>query len=220
MSGWHLLAGDRTELYSPLGLRLIDVVTGQAPIGRITPALDRQDPVTLAWQSTDRRAVITPSQTITYPGLGRRRNPVGLPAERYRVRIDAEFYRPAFLAQVDGLEFLVFPYDDANPPQIITASAQDTSLLPGPAYPFLPLVPVVRGVVLHNGALVENVEVTQGVNLEKTLTDARGVFALPLRQVAVNTPTAIDATDLRTGHTGTLTVTLPAALAQSQTITI
>jgi hypothetical protein len=158
---------------------------------------------------------------LGYPGLERRAEVVGQPPRRYRVRLAAEFYVPLYRATLDGIEFDAFPYNDTHPPQVIASLPQDVKLAPAPNYPFPPHIPVLRGVVLDqaSGAPATDVEVMV-TNVELVLTDRRGRFALPLRFTPMNAPVPIDAMDQRTGKTGTITITLPAALGQSQTITI
>jgi hypothetical protein len=98
--------------------------------------------------------------------------------------------------------------------------AIDTPLLPAPNYPFASHIPVLRGVVVDAaGNPVPNAYVTQGSN-ERALTDARGTFALPLRWVQANTAVPIDATDQRTGRSGSISIQIPGALNSSQKIPI
>jgi hypothetical protein len=52
------------------------------------------------------------------------------------------------------------------------------------------------------------------------LSDERGVFALPLRWVALSGNVVIDAIDHRTARTDQLTLTLPQDLQQGQTFTL
>lgn len=139
--------------------------------------------------------------------------------QKCRVRLTADLYLPYYLQTADGIPFNVYPYNDSNPPAVISGQATDTQLLPASNYPFASHIPVVRGVVVDSlGGPVSNAYVTQS-NSERALTDARGTFALPLRWAKANTPIAIDATD-RSGRTGTISVQLPAALSSSQKISI
>jgi hypothetical protein len=93
-------------------------------------------------------------------------------------------------------------------------------LIPAPNYPFASHIPVLRGVVVDaSGNPVANAYVTQSTT-ERAITDSRGTFALPLRWVPANTATEIDATDQRTGRTGSTSIQIPAALNSSQKISI
>lgn len=219
---WHTLPDERMELYSPIGLRPIDEITGRVPIGWIRPYLDVSDGAG-GWRKTDIQAVVTPGGVITYPGLERRSDPAGQP-RKYRVRIEAEVYLPLYRAMQDAVEFDAFPYNDTNPPQnfaqIRTTQPQDLILTPLPHYQFPGHIPLLRGEVRDAaGAAVPDVMVTEGTR-ERVVTDSRGTFALPLRWVAANTQTTIDATDQRTGRTGSITIQFPQDLRTSQTITI
>jgi hypothetical protein len=214
-----MLPGEGSELYSPIGLRLIDELTGAAPIGWTRAALDIKDGAT--WRETDIACARTPGSVIAYPGLERRAEVVGVPPRRYRVRISTEFYRPLYLLTQDGIEFDAPPYNDTNPPSPIAMLPWDVKLAPAPNYPFPAHVAVLRGIVIDAiaGMPVTDAEVMV-LNLDRVLTGDDGLFALPLRFTPLNVSLPIDATDLRTLRTGTTTVTLPGALGLSQTITI
>lgn len=226
MRTWRILPDERTELYSPTGLRLIDGFTGLAPFGWVRPSLDVSDGGGV-WRSTEIKAVRTLSNVLIYPGLERRADVVGQPPRQYRVRLKAEFYRPWYHlvpgGTFDGIEFDAFPYNDTNSPQVITANALDVTLAPAANYPFPTHVLVLRGIVVDPS---QNPVVDAEVNWknkEQVLTDERGEFGLPLRLTAENErtdPQDIDATDHRTVRTGTIPIQLPQALRSSQRITI
>jgi hypothetical protein len=208
-----------TRLYSPIGLRLVDELTNQSPMGAVQAVLDKQD-ASGNWVETDVDAVLTPSGTFAYPGLERRASVTGVPAQTYRVRISADYYIPYYLTNADGIQFLAYPFNDDNPPAQVAKLPVDALLLPGPGYPFGTHIPVLRGIVVDAAKnVVPNAYVTQS-NTERALTDARGTFALPLRWVQPNTPVPIDATDQRTGRSGSISIQIPADLNSNQTISI
>jgi len=205
--------------YSPVGLRLMDELTNQPPLGSVWAILDMLDSGG-NWRQTDVPAVLTPSAVLTYPGLGRHGVVTGLPVEKYRVRLSADLYIPYYLTTADGIPFTAYPFNDDNPPAVVSSLAIDTPLVPAPNYPFASHIPVLRGVVVDaTGAPVPNAYVTQGIK-ERALTDSRGTFALPLRWIAANTTIPIDATDQRTSRTGTISISFPSALSSSQKIAI
>jgi len=211
------LPGEELLLYSPLGLRLVDDFTGGAPLGPIDVFLDVEDGA--GWRPTGIEAVITASSVVAFAGLGLSLD-TNRPPVRYRVRLVARFYRPAYRATDDGVELDAPPYDHSTPPVPITAAPQPATLLPSSAYPFPSHVPVLHGVVEDvNGDPVADAVVQEGLR-ERVLSDERGVFSLPLRWVADGVPTAIDAVDQRNGRNGQINVTLPAALTSNQTITV
>jgi hypothetical protein len=215
--GWRELRSEHAALYSPAGLRLVDDFTGRPPLGRVTARLDRQ--VTAGvWEPAGIDAVLTPSGILSWPGLGREGEPTLAPTRRYRVRVSAEEYRPAYLQNADGVEFDAPPWNDDAPPSPITAGPQDLYLFPSTAYPFPPWVRLLRGAVEDaTGGPVANVLVHQGT-AETTLSDERGAFALPLRWATNGLP--VDAVDVRTGRAGAHVLSLPGDLHSSVTITI
>jgi hypothetical protein len=217
MTSWRAVPEENRLLYSPVGLLLVDDLTGRTPVGRVEAWLELQDGA--EWRSVDRAPVMTASSVLLYPGLGRTTDATQ-PPQRYRVRLESPFYRPLYSAIADGIEFDVPPYDDANPPTTLTDRPTHTVLLPALNYPFAPYIPVLRGIVRDAGGdPVADVLVQEAIR-ERTLTDARGAFSLSLRWVPPGTPTTITADDQRTGRAGSITVTLPADLNQSQTITV
>lgn len=220
MTAWQPIPTERWMLYSPIGLRLVDDFTGRAPTGRIRVLLDRRDSAG-GWEETEIQAVRTPSDVITFPGLGRSAH-AGDPPTRYRVRIEATYYRPDYLMTADGIEFDVHPYDDSTPPASFPMLPQGLFLLPAPNYPYPNHVRVLRGEVRDAANdPVANAEVTESVN-ERVLTDARGGFALPLRWPPLSGAVPIDAVDHRPNpdRTGQIIVTLPADLASGQVIVV
>jgi hypothetical protein len=192
--------------------------------------LDTSDGAGL-WRKTDIQAVVTLSGVITYPGLERRLDALGL-SRRYRLRIEAEFYSAWYLSikansfyrpTVDGFEFDAFPYTDLQPPenlqQIIATQPLTLFLTPRPNYQFPSHIPVARGVVKDSqGSLISDALVSRGLK-EHVLTDSGGNFALPLRWVATNT-VSIDAIDQRDNRIGNITIQFPQDLKKSQTILV
>ncbi len=241
------LRGERTELYSPIGLLPIDAFTGGAPLGRLSVFLDTRDDDG-HWRETDIREVRTPGGVIAYPGLARTAEVAGQPEQHYRVRIEAEFYQPLYRLTADGIEFEANPYNDTNPPKDYPTKPEDfpayfervfqrVMLLPAPNYPFPDHILVLRGVVIDKETKEpgDSVEVAWG-NKEKTLTtgpagddrkrvltQTSGVFALPLRITKKEHTTAkqkIDAFDYRTERAGTEDIRIPQDLGKNLTIEI
>jgi hypothetical protein len=219
MTIWMTAPFDEKWLFSPVGLRLVDEMTGEAPLGGVEATLDILDP-NGSWRETDIRNVRTPSGVVTYPGLERHGDLTGVPPRQYRVRLTADLYVPHYRAQSDGIPFTAFAWNDTNPPQQIARAAIDTLLLPAPNYPFPGHVPVLRGVVIDAAKIrVPDVSVTQS-HKERAVTDCRGTFALPLRWAALDAQITIDALDQRTNRHGSIEIHLPASLYKSQTIEI
>jgi hypothetical protein len=219
MSAWEVIATERRRLYSPVGLRLVDDFTGVAPIGAVNAFLDVRT-VAGAWEETEVSAVRTLSDVLVYPRLGRSAHAATAPIVRYRVRVEALFYRPDYLVNLDAVEFDVHPYDDDVAPAQFAKQPQNLFLIPATNYPFPGHVRVLRGrVVDAGGVAISNVEVTESTQ-ERVLSDTRGGFALPLRWPALNAAVQIDALDHRTGRSGQLSINLPADLAVGHVVTI
>jgi len=219
MIGWTQIREDRRMLYSPVGLRLVDDLTGATPDGVVRVDLDEQDANGI-WHLTDIQPVRSPSYVLLYPGLGRSSQLVFPPIRHYRVRLNGDWYLADYLASNDGIEFDVHPYNDDTPPAIVPTHPDNVFLLPSTSYPFQGHVRVLRGVVtdaLNNP--VAFVEVVQG-GTERVLTDSRGGFALPLRWPPIVGVLQIDATDNRTGRSGFINVNLPGDLSKGHTIII
>ena len=79
---------------------------------------------------------------------------------------------------------------------------------------------MVRGKVVDQSNTEVSDVLVMWAHQERVITSERGVFALPLRLAANNTPITIDAIDQRTGRSGNVTITPPADLRKSWTITI
>jgi len=216
---WIEAVKESAQVFSPIGLRLIDDLTGKAPIGRIKVVLERQDPAGI-WRDTHIDAVITPTGTVTYPGLERHADATGQQPKQFRVRLEPDFYVPLYQRNQDGILCTAFPYDNNHPPQTIKQAPDDTILTPAPNYPFQGHIRVARGEVVDgSGKRVPNAVVTQGVK-ERVLTDKRGLFALPLRWAKPNTQVPIDAANDRNGQLGTTTIQFPQDLNKNIKIQI
>lgn len=216
-SGWRQLPGERVTLYCSVALRLVDDFTGGQPLGAIRSTLEVET-TPGAFAPVSRPATLTPSGLLLYPGLERRLHPAGRPSRRYRVRVEAELYRPRYRAAADGELFDVLPWDDLTGPATLTTAPRDCFLYPGPGYAFPREVPVLHGLVVDGaGRPVEDVLVRQA-NVENTLTDGRGAFSLPLRWAATGAP--IDATDVRRGRQASFNLVLPDDLRRCRTLTV
>jgi hypothetical protein len=217
VAGWREVRSEHLALFSPIGLRLIDDFTGRAPLGRVSARLDRQVSAGV-WEPTTMDAVLTPSSILTWPGLGRESEPSTAPTRRYRARVEAAQYRPDYLQSLDGREFDAPPWDNDHDPVPVTTGPQDLYLYPSTGYGFPTWVRVLRGFVEDvTGGPVANVLVHEAA-VERTLTDERGTFSLPMRWAASGL--VVDAIDVRTGRTGSHVLNLPSDLQSNVTITI
>jgi hypothetical protein len=230
---------ETSVLFSPAWFIPFDEFAQRNQSVGVATVLDFFDPDENAWVEQETVAVRTPSGAIAYPELGRRRGP-GAEPERFRVRFEAVGYQalyPAdgepFDAALVGVEFVAYPYDDAQPPAV-QSDPRLVRLLPSVAFPYAPGIRTVHGIVVDGAtqapvanALVEARGTTNpdGIAwLERTLTDPRGLFRLALRWQSgpVTAPEQIfhlQATE-RPGRTGSLDVRLPADRDRRQVIQI
>jgi hypothetical protein len=227
---------ERSVLYGPVWLIPVDILTGIGPV--VTPRVALDLLAGGRWIPTGREPVVGPGGVISYPALGRVREPQAVAPRRYRARFDADpydpirpdAYLPLYRAQLDGLEFDAPPYDDANPP---TAEALPTvvELSPTIAYTFPWDVPVVRGTaVAADGTPVADVLIEASLAIpqslqpfiEQTITDRRGAFVLPLRWARTDVDTVVTATDRRSAVTrrGAFAVRYPTGLPGNHVIEI
>lgn len=215
---WQALADEHWLLYSHAGFLLLDDFTGLPPKYPVRAHLDYQDGAD--WIARDIAATITPSGIVSYPALGRSIEAVIQPMLRHRVRLQSDFYRPEYLLNIDGIEFDVHHYDDNNPPLAVPTHPQTLLLLPTTAYAYGTHVRVVKGLVRDAGGdPVANVEISEGIN-ERTISDARGAFSLPLRWPAPSASVTLDAVDHRTGRSDSLLINLPGGLSHGHLFTI
>ena len=220
---WRVLPEERQVMFSPAWFLPVDLVTGGHPIEPLRVVLDLQDERG-DWVPTEIVAVVTPSGAVAYPGLGRRREPLTAPAQRYRARFEADGYNPFYRVVGDGLQFHASPYDDTNPPAQ-RASLRRVRLAPSVRYRFPAAVRRLYGTVeTPSGTPVADASVRGPVaagRTERTVTDRKGHFALPLRWSPPG-PVVVRAADLRSQppRTGQLTVQLPDDLTRNQRIQV
>ena len=219
MTTWNPAPGARSTLFSPIGLLPIDDITGRAPLGALHVYLDAEESAGV-WRKTDVRPLITRSGVITFPALGRRRDPAAHGPRRYRVRVEADHYIPNYRRDQEGIEFDAFPYDDNTAPSSAPGMPDPFFLLPGPTYPFPGHLLVLRGAIVDaGGAAVRDAEVTIGAT-RRVLSDARGSFAISTPRPIVPGLIQVDAADLRSGRVGGAAVPFPIGLAGNVQIVI
>jgi hypothetical protein len=222
------LPGERRVSYSAAWFVPVDMVTGSAPVLPLTVLLDIRDGQT--WAPTGIEATITLSGAISYPDLGRCRDPATTAPRRYRARFESGAYLAIVRAYRDGEEFLAFPFNDTTPPAMAVPPLT-INLAAAVGYVFPADLPVIYGQVsTAAGEFVPDVllsttigpSVLRTPQTARTLTGPRGTFALPLRWAPVGQQITIRATDYRhiPTRTGHLTVQLPDAFGRNQKIVI
>lgn len=227
---------ERSLLYSPAWLIPVDVLTAASPPVMPRVALDLF--AGGQWIPAGRQPTVGPSGVISYPALGRVREPLTATPQRYRARFDADPYDPVrpdvclplYRSQLDGLEFVASPYDDENPPAS-EAVPTVVELSPTIAYTFPWDVPVLYGeVAAVDQTTVPDVLVEASHTVpplpqpltERTITDRRGAFVLPLRWARTDVDTVVTATDQRSAVTrwGEIHVRYPVGLPGNHVIEI
>ena len=147
-------------------------------MGRLLAHLDEL--VGGSWVETSIRATITASSVLAFPGLGRQALVANQPPKQYRVRLDAELYRPFYRATSAGIIMSVPPYNDTEPQTLPVPTFGQMLLLPAFHYQYPSHIPVVRGEVVDTNAVpVADALVVDTLFGERTLTDERGAFSLP-----------------------------------------
>jgi hypothetical protein len=204
---------------SPIGFRLVDELTGIAPIGRTGCELDAAEGA--GWRASGIQPRRSLSGAVIFPGLGRtaRRGLAGAAPLQFRARITAEFYIPHYQSTSDGIVFTAPLWNDEEVPPDLPPMTMDVMLAPAPNMAFTTELRVLRGTVRGANGPVAFAEVSRGL-VDRTLTDERGEYALPLRQPPFAGPVTIDAVERRTLLAGHITVTLPGALGAGQPIVI
>ena len=219
---------ERWVTYGTAWFDPVDTVTGRRPLTPLHVELDRL--VDQDWVVTGIAAVMTASGAVSYPGLGRSRDPLAAGPRRYRARFAADGYLPLYRADGDGEEFDAYPYDDMHPPARDPVRAE-VGLAPASGYLFAAEIPVLYGeVVTSSGSPVEDalVEAVMGsgamlqARTERTVSDRRGGFALPLRWAPSDADTVVVATFRRGGaaQAGAIAVRVPGGLTGSHRIEI
>jgi hypothetical protein len=210
---------EHSLLCSPIGLQILDSFSGAPPFTAYGAAVDVL--VGATWIETLLRPTRTPSGVLTLPGLGRRSNAAGNPAQqRFRLRLDSNEYIADYRRTADGFEFLVPPYDDVTPPAIPNANIGTLALHPSANYAYAGGVRVIHGRVLEtNGARVRDA-VIEFQGLDRAMTDERGEFAFGLRRAPANGPVVIDVHHDRTARSQSFNLQLPAALQANQVLTL
>nr|WP_042185044.1 carboxypeptidase-like regulatory domain-containing protein [Kibdelosporangium sp. MJ126-NF4]CEL16472.1 FIG01120916: hypothetical protein [Kibdelosporangium sp. MJ126-NF4]CTQ90424.1 FIG01120916: hypothetical protein [Kibdelosporangium sp. MJ126-NF4] len=220
---------ERSTLTSPAWFIPFDDHNRRVRSAGVTVHLDRHD--NGVWVPQDATPVRTPSGALAFPGLGKRAQPGTAQPQRHRARFAAAGYQPLypaedqpFSADLIGVEFLVHPHNDTNPPAV-RAEPRLVRLLPAVSFSYSPGTRTVRGVVVDatTKAPVGNALVAaRGLTFhdrtpwqERTLSDATGAFRLALRWdgeraggEAVEETFRLSAVQ-RSNRTGTVLVRLP-----------
>jgi len=210
-----MTASDSTTLWAGASAHVLDDFTGKLPIARVDVALDVQDGA--SWRAVGASAVATPMGTYTFPGLEKYGDASGRSPRRYRLRVRADGYAPAYLFNSDAVEIDVSPYDEDLAPNPLPAMPTIIALFPTAAYPYGAEVPLLHGTVVDAAGTPVPYALVECLT-ERVLTDPGGAFTLPMRKSPAG-QALIDASD-RAGRTGTIPVTVPQGLGHRKTITI
>jgi hypothetical protein len=218
MTQWRIISAARRVTYCPVALDLRDEFTGRGAFGLTSLALDRQSGPD--WIETDLQPSRNSGGVFLYTGLGRMLDPAALPSFRIRVRIEAEYYRPAFRTTDDGIEFDVPTYNDAVPPLVSNLVPEVVLMLPTTGYPFGGHVRRIHGRVLDAGGTPLADATVEADGVERVITDARGAFTLPLRWQTATANVNVTAAHLRSGLSAVRILSLPADLTGNHDIAV
>jgi len=225
---------EATALHAGLGVQLIDEFASVPSAGVETPplawtAIDIDIDDGGVWRAVD-PAVLAVARTaggvIWYPWLEHHADARGLPPRKYRVRVAADMFAPRYRYDADGVEVLVAPFDDVDPPASAASAPLKLALLPAASYPFPPAVPVLHGRVV-DGASAPVVDALvswrdPALQTDRVLSDADGEFALPMRRAPRDVSIDVLATRPApgTGRSGTVVVRIPPDLSIFHIISI
>lgn len=214
ISGWREV--ERAHLYAGFGVELVHAHDGRPPRGKVDLAFEidvggwRPAPLVPRW--------IRPGLAFL-PALERYRDAAGRSPRTYRVKVSAELYLPLYTWQeLPGIDVLVAPWDEANPPAVTLDAPVRIPLLPRAGHPF-DVRPVLRGYVINpNGSPLATALVEfDGMQV---LTDAAGEFALPMPRAPAGT-SLVDVSAVPTdGRSAAFPVTLPDELRQKVVFTL
>ncbi len=215
---------ERTEVARvSFAVRLVDLVTQDAPHGEPGMILEREEPAgewTRLWDP-EFRPVRTASGLLAHVNLERKRLAAGLPPARYRFQIVSPLYVPRFRAIRDWETIGVLPWDDSGSAPPPPTAPIDVELCPSLRYPFAAHVPVVRGTVKDKvtGVPLPDSLVFGGPANGAAITDERGRYALPLVGAPSGVAIPVGALD-RAGRAGLVNVTLPDDSRKAVDITV
>jgi hypothetical protein len=182
---WQVIPSQRQVTWCPVALDLRDEFSGAGAFGRMTLSLDLQSGTN--WIETDIRPARNAGGVFVYTGLGHAWAPAAMSTFRVRIRIDADYYRPAFRATDDAIEFDVPTYNDSVPPVFSPILPEVVLMLPTANYPFSGHVRRIHGRVLDPAGQPLADATVEADGVERVITGPSGAFTLPLRWQA---PTA------------------------------
>ena len=141
----HRLPSERTVLYSQIGLRLVDEFTGGPLLHprRLRSSASRTAPATGSRSSSSpfpRRPA-----TCCIPGSAAAPTSSSHRWCAIACSSTSDFYRPEYLRTADALEFDIHPYDDSQPPAVLSNLPHTVLMLPSVTYPYAAFVRTVRG---------------------------------------------------------------------------
>ena len=182
---------ERSLLFSPIAIRLVDQFTLGPPIGNVELKLFADGDT----EPTDIRVTHTADGVFSYPGLGRAKTPAATP-RKYRLELESDFYAPTSYP-LTSATFDVFQYNDQKPPTRYATDVDELALIPGSRYPVPSHVQSLRGRIREKdgeGRLAPIVGAKVSHQGQEVFSDGAGEFVLPVRLPATST-TAADESD-------------------------
>jgi hypothetical protein len=218
MTEWRVIPGGRRVSFCAVALDLRDEFTGAPAFGPISLDLDLRHGAD--WVPTAIRPTQNLGGIFLYTGLGRALDPAAVPLFRIRIRISAEYYRPAYQMTDDAIEFDVPSYNDSTPPVLSPLVPVAVLMLPSAGYPFGGHVRRIHGRILDSGGAPLADARVEADSVERVMTGPSGAFALPLRWQAANASVNVVVSYPRSGLSAVRSFTLPADLSGNHDITV
>lgn len=208
----------RRVTWCQVAMDLRDEFTGAGAFGSILLSLELQNGA--EWIETDIKPLRNSHGIYLYTGLGRLMDPVAMPIFRVRVRIEADYYRPAFQVTDDAIDFDVPTYNDSVPPAASPLIPKIVLMLPNAGYPYGGHVRRIHGRILDPAGQPLTDATVQADGVERVITGSGGAYTLPLRWQTTTANVNITVDHPRSGRSAARFFTLPADLHGNHDITV
>ena len=176
------LGDERSLQRTPIAIRLVDVFTGETPIGGTRLALKRESGEPMGRTQPTR----TQDGVYCYPNLGLTADTLASPRD-YQITIESDYY----LATTTDA-FPVHPHNSTDPlsPGEFATSVQQVDLIPNARYPYPSHVALIHGRLIAETDHSPIGGTRVSYRGHETLSSRNGDFMLPVPFPAVDTITS------------------------------